>query len=323
MIREGTEQPNLIATAIRVVENQTGLSLAKCKKWSEIATFVYNRDDSVDPISPPLEYSKVFLPDIWSIMDDSSLYGTIKTNVDNEKNSCINDKNVVDNDIANTNSAMEVDSAVSEKHLVSTESSVPTIPLSNDSSLPTQQEVGEVSNIAQDSNEANNSTSTAKSEGVTPSDKQEIVSSDIAPMDTTSADDEVVSASNASISTMPSLEKPVDSSAPSAGNASAEVLTTVDSSAPGDSQPSENATANNVGGEVSGVDEQSQALLARLNDLKVAELKAELEKRGVKTKSNLKKADLIAKLKEVLSQPTIEDDGLVSDEVKGTLSDTL
>lgn len=47
---------------------------------------------------------------------------------------------------------------------------------------------------------------------------------------------------------------------------------------------------------------ERSALLSRLDDLKVAELRSELENRGVKVKGSVKKADLIVKLKEVLDQ---------------------
>lgn len=36
-------EPNLIATAIRVVKEQTGLNLSGCKEWKGFASFVYNK----------------------------------------------------------------------------------------------------------------------------------------------------------------------------------------------------------------------------------------------------------------------------------------
>lgn len=65
----------------------------------------------------------------------------------------------------------------------------------------------------------------------------------------------------------------------------------------------------------SGDASELQQLLSRINDLKVAELRAELEKRGLRLKGNLKKADLISKLRQVITQ-LLEDEDVVSDEVK-------
>lgn len=40
---KAVENPNLIAAAIRLVYEQTGLNLSSCRQWKVFATFVYNR----------------------------------------------------------------------------------------------------------------------------------------------------------------------------------------------------------------------------------------------------------------------------------------
>ncbi|KAI1309490.1 Cell cycle and apoptosis regulator protein 2 [Halotydeus destructor] len=65
---DGTETPNLIATAVRCTKAQTGIDLSPCKKWVNIATFAYNRDESVEP-EAELDYSVVYIPDVWSLLD--------------------------------------------------------------------------------------------------------------------------------------------------------------------------------------------------------------------------------------------------------------
>ncbi|CAG2167339.1 unnamed protein product [Oppiella nova] len=71
-----SEEPNLIATAIRIVGEQTGMNLSKCGKWRLIATFIYNRDNSVDPMTPYLEVNRVYMPDVWSAFD--GIYESLK-----------------------------------------------------------------------------------------------------------------------------------------------------------------------------------------------------------------------------------------------------
>ena len=56
----------MIATAVRTVKEQTGVDLTPCSKWINVGTFVYNRNDS---LGDDREYSVVFLPDIWSLLD--------------------------------------------------------------------------------------------------------------------------------------------------------------------------------------------------------------------------------------------------------------
>ena len=43
----GNENPNLIAAAIRLVHEQTGLNLSSCRQWKVFATFVYNRSVTI------------------------------------------------------------------------------------------------------------------------------------------------------------------------------------------------------------------------------------------------------------------------------------
>jgi len=67
---DNSQSPNLIATAIRCVKQQTGIDLSSCKRWKHIISFVYNRDDSLAK-DAPLEFSYIFFPDVWSILGDS------------------------------------------------------------------------------------------------------------------------------------------------------------------------------------------------------------------------------------------------------------
>ena len=67
---DNSQNPNLIATAIRCVKQQTGIDLSLCKRWKHIISFVYNRDDSLAK-DAPLEFSYIFLPDVWSILGDN------------------------------------------------------------------------------------------------------------------------------------------------------------------------------------------------------------------------------------------------------------
>ena len=66
------DQPNLIATAIRCVKEQTGIDLSRCSKWVSVASFLYNKDDALHD-RPHTEYSTIFMPDIWSLLDDTLL----------------------------------------------------------------------------------------------------------------------------------------------------------------------------------------------------------------------------------------------------------
>lgn len=66
------DEPNLIATAIRCVKEQTGIDLTRCSKWMSVASFLYNKDDALHD-RPHTEYSTIFMPDIWSLLDDSLL----------------------------------------------------------------------------------------------------------------------------------------------------------------------------------------------------------------------------------------------------------
>ena len=69
--------PNLIQTAVRCVKQQTGIDLSACKKWKHMCTFLYNRDDSPFYDNASFEYSNIFIPDVWSLLDEDSSY--IKT----------------------------------------------------------------------------------------------------------------------------------------------------------------------------------------------------------------------------------------------------
>lgn len=60
----------MIATAVRTVKDQTGVDLTPCSKWINVGTFVYSRNDSV---GDDREYSVVFLPDVWSLLDSSDV----------------------------------------------------------------------------------------------------------------------------------------------------------------------------------------------------------------------------------------------------------
>lgn len=63
--------PNLIQTAIRCVKQQAGIDLSSCKKWKHMCTFLYNRDDSPFYENVSFEYSNIFIPDIWSLLEST------------------------------------------------------------------------------------------------------------------------------------------------------------------------------------------------------------------------------------------------------------
>ena len=64
---DGTTKPNLIKTAIRCVKEQCNIDLSPCNRWVSLGTFFYNRSDMFGECS--YEYSTIFMPDVWSLLD--------------------------------------------------------------------------------------------------------------------------------------------------------------------------------------------------------------------------------------------------------------
>lgn len=63
--------PDLIATCKRVVLEQTGLDLAPCMSWNLLATFLYNNKSDYFSSKASVEYSFVYMPQIWTMLRDS------------------------------------------------------------------------------------------------------------------------------------------------------------------------------------------------------------------------------------------------------------
>ncbi|XP_046908268.2 uncharacterized protein LOC124489907 [Dermatophagoides farinae] len=78
------DEPNLINTAIRIVWEQTGLNLSSCRQWRVFSTFIYNRDNSIDPLNSGYEVTKIYFPDIWSSFD--SIYRPFKNDIEDSNN---------------------------------------------------------------------------------------------------------------------------------------------------------------------------------------------------------------------------------------------
>lgn len=77
------EKPNLIATAIRSVKEQTGIDLTPCSRWISLGSFLYNRDDSINE-RPSIEYSTVFMPDVWTLLDSNCKSEEVKVTKEEE-----------------------------------------------------------------------------------------------------------------------------------------------------------------------------------------------------------------------------------------------
>lgn len=63
-------QPDLIATCKRVVLEQTGLDLSGCKSWTLLSTFIYNNKSDYFSSKASIEYSFIYMPQIWTMFSD-------------------------------------------------------------------------------------------------------------------------------------------------------------------------------------------------------------------------------------------------------------
>jgi len=60
-------QPDLIATCRRVVMEQTGLDLSPCRSWVHLSTFMYNNKSDYFSPKASVEYSYIYMPQIWTM----------------------------------------------------------------------------------------------------------------------------------------------------------------------------------------------------------------------------------------------------------------
>lgn len=63
-------QPDLISTCKRVVQEQTGLDLSECRSWTLLATFIYNNKSEYFSSKASVEYSFIYIPQIWTMLKD-------------------------------------------------------------------------------------------------------------------------------------------------------------------------------------------------------------------------------------------------------------
>lgn len=63
-------QPDLIATCKRVVLEQTGLDVGRCRSWTLLSTFIYNNKTDYFSSKSSIEYSFIYMPQIWTILKD-------------------------------------------------------------------------------------------------------------------------------------------------------------------------------------------------------------------------------------------------------------
>lgn len=200
-------RPNLIATCIRCVRDQTGLDLSRCTEWTHLCTFIYNQKNDYFSDSASIEYSYIFMPDVWSLLttEFQTEFGSMKTVLDTKPEGLVTDK------------VNEDSSIICDGQTVATAGK-------DDSTLLKE----EAPNQAEDSH----------------------VSTDESKIDT----------SDASLNQLPITS-----------------------------------------------DEKSQFDPDRLAELKVSDLKAELERRNIKFKHGIKKAELIAKLKESIDSEEVKE----------------
>lgn len=62
--------PNLVSTCKRVVLEQTGLDLGECQSWTLVSTFIYNNKSDYFSTKASIEYSFVYMPQIWTMYKD-------------------------------------------------------------------------------------------------------------------------------------------------------------------------------------------------------------------------------------------------------------
>lgn len=62
--------PDLIATCKRVVLEQAGLDLGACRSWNLLSTFIYNNKSDYFSPKASIEYSFIYMPQIWTMLKD-------------------------------------------------------------------------------------------------------------------------------------------------------------------------------------------------------------------------------------------------------------
>ncbi|CAG2104914.1 unnamed protein product [Medioppia subpectinata] len=302
-----SEEPNLIATAVRLVGEQTGMNLSKCAKWRLIATFVYNRDNSVDPMTPSLEINRVFMPDVWSAFD--GIYDKQPKNIndlenDNQFETVLNNENL-------ENNSEVIDTTNDKNELISTEDNgsrdePQTTPnLEDSSALEVEPSSDSAINLLQSETIASqpmDSTAIVETTASVDTTCPPPEASDQLPLDPNTSSEAAIVDNSALDSTLESQDNDLS-------NVESGLQT---SNTTNDISLDETAAQKAISsGDVS----ELHRLLESINDLKVAELRAELEKRGARLKGNHKKADLINKLRQLITQ-LLEDEDVVSDDVK-------
>ncbi|XP_054164443.1 cell division cycle and apoptosis regulator protein 1-like isoform X2 [Oppia nitens] len=303
-----SDEPNLIATAVRIVEEQTGMNLSKCGKWRVISTFVYNRDSSVDPLTTNLELTRVYMPDVWSAFD--GIYEPLKHL---KTNNDLDIDNQIDSILTNDN--LENNSEVIDKKELKNSEDI----ISSDATQSANVSVSQDSSLVTDTDIDSKCRSSDLSQ--TPINESQLMDTNVPRVESTPtvdfASSETLVSDSIVTSDAPIVDpSSVDSVKPqeqelSATNIESELDLTSDIT---DDQSSQLNTSNEKV-VPSGDSSELHQLLLRINDLKVAELRAELEKRGVRLKGSLKKADLVTKLREIINQ-LLEDQEIVTDEVK-------
>lgn len=66
----GKKQPDLIATCRRLVLDQYNLDLSSCKSWTWLATFIYNNRSDYFSQKASIEYSYIYIPQLWTMKSD-------------------------------------------------------------------------------------------------------------------------------------------------------------------------------------------------------------------------------------------------------------
>ena len=263
-------------------------------------------------MTPHLELTRVFMPDVWSAFD--TIYETLKTN--KNINELENDNQIVlSNDKIENNSEFII-STNDKNESISAEDN-------NNINDSVAQEVATVQTNASpsvgvepspDSNAAMDLSQTNEVDLTGPQSTDSSV-----PIVETTAPTVYTSGLSSEAIDLTQTEAPVVD--PSVVETPAEAQNDV-SSAPQlntsvvtDDQAMGDIGSTSVPKLSSGDVSELQQLLSRINDLKVTELRAELEKRGVRPNKTVKKADLIINLRQIITQ-LLEEEDLVSDEVK-------